>query len=174
MCSFPPPLHLSQLRKSDVIKKEREKALKEMGIALNDKGNTLGVFSPQKQPHLLNLSDDPQMCELLVYYIQPGRTRVGSASHEQGVVGEEEEREKEEDEEEDGAEEGGKEIEEAQDIVLTGEGIADEHCFFQFEDGVVTFVWVGGGGVVVVVSISGLGSHMAISDCIRWREPRLT
>ena len=69
--------------KSEVIKHEREAALRDMGIALKDDGDAVGVFSPQKGPHLLNLSDDPLMSELLLYYISSGVTRAGRPDAEQ-------------------------------------------------------------------------------------------
>ena len=37
----------------------------------------MGVFSPKKTPHLLNLNEDPLMSECLLYYIKEGITRVG-------------------------------------------------------------------------------------------------
>lgn len=42
-------------------------------------GGTVGVFSPKKTPHLVNLNEDPFMSECLLYYIKDGVTRVGSA-----------------------------------------------------------------------------------------------
>lgn len=81
-----------------------------MGIALRDDGGgAVGVFSPQKAPHLLNLNEDPLMSELLLYYLSPGTTRAGrdgAATH--------------------------------QDIQLSGVGILEEHCIFTNDDGVVT------------------------------------
>jgi kinesin family protein 1 len=56
---------------------EREALLAEMGVALRQDGNTVGVFSPKKTPHLLNLNEDPLMSECLLYYIKEGITRVG-------------------------------------------------------------------------------------------------
>eukprot|EP01147_Barroeca_monosierra_P005438 gene5438-7154_t len=94
--------------KSEVIKQEREHALREMGIALKDDGDAVGVFSPQKGPHLLNLSDDPLMSELLLYYISSGMTRAGRPD-----------------------------AEEKQHIQLSGEGIESTHCIFENENGVV-------------------------------------
>lgn len=46
---------------------------------LLDLGGTVGVFSPKKTPHLVNLNEDPFMSECLLYYIKDGVTRVGSA-----------------------------------------------------------------------------------------------
>ena len=49
--------------------------LAEMGVALSEDGGTVGVFSPKKSPHLVNLNEDPLMNECLLYYIKEGITR---------------------------------------------------------------------------------------------------
>ena len=46
-----------------------------MGVAIREDGNTVGVFSPKKTPHLVNLNEDPLMSECLLYYIKGGCTR---------------------------------------------------------------------------------------------------
>lgn len=51
-------------------------------ILLLNLGGTVGVFSPKKTPHLVNLNEDPFMSECLLYYIKDGVTRVGSADSE--------------------------------------------------------------------------------------------
>lgn len=56
---------------------EREALLAEMGVALREDGGTVGVFSPKKTPHLVNLNEDPLMSECLLYHIKDGVTRVG-------------------------------------------------------------------------------------------------
>ena len=71
-----------KLRKTDQIRKEREKVLEEMGVALKEDGATIGVFSPKKTPHLVNLNEDPLMSECLLYYIKQGTTRVGGGCHQ--------------------------------------------------------------------------------------------
>lgn len=38
-------------------------------------GNALGIFSPKKTPHLVNLNEDPFMSECLLYYLKEGITR---------------------------------------------------------------------------------------------------
>jgi hypothetical protein len=53
---------------------EREAVLAEMGVALKEDGGTIGVFSPKKTPHLVNLNEDPLMSECLIYYIKDGTT----------------------------------------------------------------------------------------------------
>ncbi|VDI04128.1 kinesin family member 1 [Mytilus galloprovincialis] len=53
-----------------------------MGVALKEDGATIGVFSPKKTPHLVNLNEDPLMSECLLYYIKQGTTKVGGGSHQ--------------------------------------------------------------------------------------------
>ncbi|XP_007900346.1 kinesin-like protein KIF1B isoform X2 [Callorhinchus milii] len=91
-----------KLRKTEAIRMEREALLAEMGVAIREDGGTLGVFSPKKTPHLVNLNEDPLMSECLLYYIKDGITRVGQADAER-----------------------------RQDIVLSGAHIKEEHCSFR-------------------------------------------
>ncbi|XP_027870679.1 kinesin-like protein KIF1B isoform X1 [Xiphophorus couchianus] len=93
-----------KLRKTEAIRMEREALLAEMGVAIREDGGTLGVFSPKKTPHLVNLNEDPLMSECLLYYIKDGITRVGQADTER-----------------------------RQDIVLSGAHIKEEHCIFRSE-----------------------------------------
>ncbi|XP_062822088.1 kinesin-like protein KIF1B isoform X3 [Anolis carolinensis] len=93
-----------KLRKTEAIRMEREALLAEMGVAIREDGGTLGVFSPKKTPHLVNLNEDPLMSECLLYYIKDGITRVGQADAER-----------------------------RQDIVLSGAHIKEEHCIFRSE-----------------------------------------
>ncbi|XP_077588150.1 kinesin-like protein KIF1B isoform X12 [Stigmatopora nigra] len=93
-----------KLRKTEAIRMEREALLAEMGVAIREDGGTLGVFSPKKTPHLVNLNEDPLMSECLLYYIKDGVTRVGQADAER-----------------------------RQDIVLSGAHIKEEHCIFRSE-----------------------------------------
>uniref|UniRef100_A0A8C7FMQ3 Kinesin family member 1B n=1 Tax=Oncorhynchus kisutch TaxID=8019 RepID=A0A8C7FMQ3_ONCKI len=65
-----------KLRKTEAIRMEREALLAEMGVAIREDGGTLGVFSPKKTPHLVNLNEDPLMSECLLYYIKDGITRL--------------------------------------------------------------------------------------------------
>lgn len=65
-----------KLQKTEEIQKEREAALEELGISI-EKGN-VGLSTPKKMPHLVNLSDDPLLAECLVYNIKPGMTTVGN------------------------------------------------------------------------------------------------
>uniref|UniRef100_A0AAR2JEZ3 Kinesin-like protein n=1 Tax=Pygocentrus nattereri TaxID=42514 RepID=A0AAR2JEZ3_PYGNA len=66
-----------KLQKTEAIRHEREALLAEMGVAIREDGGTVGVFSPKKTPHLVNLNEDPLMSECLLYYIKDGVTRVG-------------------------------------------------------------------------------------------------
>ncbi|KAJ8389624.1 hypothetical protein AAFF_G00118610 [Aldrovandia affinis] len=90
-----------KLRRTEAIRMEREALLAEMGVAMREDGGTLGVFSPKKTPHLVNLNEDPLMSECLLYYIKDGITRVGRVDAGR-----------------------------RQDIVLSGHFIKDEHCTF--------------------------------------------
>lgn len=49
---------------------QREAVFAEMGVAVKEDGNTVGVFSPKRTPHLVNLNEDPFMSECLIYYIK--------------------------------------------------------------------------------------------------------
>uniref|UniRef100_A0A674K6K4 Kinesin family member 1C n=1 Tax=Terrapene triunguis TaxID=2587831 RepID=A0A674K6K4_9SAUR len=62
---------------SDWVCRRREALLAEMGVAVREDGGTVGVFSPKKTPHLVNLNEDPLMSECLLYHIKDGVTRVG-------------------------------------------------------------------------------------------------
>ncbi len=44
----------------------REASLAELGIVTRKDGNALGIFSPKKTPHLVNLNEDPLMSECLL------------------------------------------------------------------------------------------------------------
>ncbi|XP_066296370.1 kinesin-like protein KIF1A isoform X18 [Branchiostoma lanceolatum] len=67
-----------KLKKTELVKQEREAALAELGVALDGTGITIGVCSPKNTPHLVNLNEDPLMSECLLYYIKPGIMKVGS------------------------------------------------------------------------------------------------
>ncbi|XP_067369452.1 kinesin-like protein KIF1A isoform X11 [Channa argus] len=95
-----------KLRRTEAIRMEREALLAEMGVAIREDGGTVGVFSPKKTPHLVNLNEDPLMSECLLYYIKDGITRVGRLDASS-----------------------------RQDIVLSGHFIKDEHCTFTSSSG---------------------------------------
>uniref|UniRef100_A0A671SYQ8 plus-end-directed kinesin ATPase n=1 Tax=Sinocyclocheilus anshuiensis TaxID=1608454 RepID=A0A671SYQ8_9TELE len=90
-----------KLRRTEAIRMDREALLVEMGVAMREDGGTVGVFSPKKTPHLVNLNEDPLMSECLLYYIKDGITRVGREDASR-----------------------------RQDIVLSGHFIKEEHCTF--------------------------------------------
>ncbi|XP_071656370.1 kinesin-like protein KIF1C isoform X7 [Patagioenas fasciata] len=66
-----------KLRRTEQLRREREAQLAELGVFLREDGATVGVFSPKKTPHLVNLSEDPLMPECLLYQLKDGDTRVG-------------------------------------------------------------------------------------------------
>uniref|UniRef100_A0A2R9C138 Kinesin family member 1C n=1 Tax=Pan paniscus TaxID=9597 RepID=A0A2R9C138_PANPA len=65
----------------------REALLAEMGVAVREDGGTVGVFSPKKTPHLVNLNEDPLMSECLLYHIKDGVTRVGQVDMDIKLTG---------------------------------------------------------------------------------------
>jgi kinesin family protein 1 len=107
-----------RLEKTQVIHKEREAALEELGISI-EKG-FIGLSTPKKMPHLVNLSDDPLLAECLVYNIKPGTTHVGNV-----------------------------ETSTTAQIRLNGSKILQEHCRFENDNGVVTLVPNEGAAVMV-------------------------
>uniref|UniRef100_A0A8C8RLV2 Kinesin family member 1C n=1 Tax=Pelusios castaneus TaxID=367368 RepID=A0A8C8RLV2_9SAUR len=76
-----------KLRKTEALRMEREALLAEMGVAVREDGGTVGVFSPKKTPHLVNLNEDPLMSECLLYHIKDGLTRVGQVDVEIKLTG---------------------------------------------------------------------------------------
>ena len=108
-----------KLEKTEQIHKEREAALEELGISI-EKG-FVGVSTPKRMPHLVNLSDDPLLAECLVYNIKPGTTAVGNVE-DPGTTSE---------------------------IRLNGSKIMKDHCAFENIDGHVTLVPREGAAVMV-------------------------
>ncbi|XP_017782676.1 PREDICTED: kinesin-like protein unc-104 isoform X6 [Nicrophorus vespilloides] len=98
-----------KLKRTEAIRIQREAVFAEMGVAVKEDGNTVGVFSPKQTPHLVNLNEDPSMSECLIYYIKDGVTRIGSA-----------------------------EANIPQDVQLSGSHINSEHCTFENKEGVIT------------------------------------
>ncbi|KAI9268325.1 hypothetical protein BDA99DRAFT_558482 [Phascolomyces articulosus] len=96
-----------KLKKTEEIQIERERALEDLGITVYK--NNVGVYTPKKMPHLVNLSEDPLMSECLVYQLKPGNTRVGKESSETPA-----------------------------EIRLSGSNIQEEHCVFENDNGAVT------------------------------------
>ncbi|KAG0207019.1 kinesin-like protein Klp8 [Mortierella sp. NVP41] len=96
-----------KLRKTQEIQQERERTLEELGISV-EKGH-IGLHTPKKMPHLVNLNEDPLMSECLVYQLKPGKTQVGRL---ESTI--------------------------AADIRLSGTNIHDEHCYFDNTNSTVT------------------------------------
>lgn len=107
-----------KLQKTEEIHKEREAKLEELGISI-EKG-FVGLHTPKKMPHLVNLSDDPLLAECLVYNLKPGTTMVGNVE----TTG-------------------------TAEVRLNGSKILPEHCTFENVDGVVTVVPKPNAGVMV-------------------------
>ncbi|KAL9031000.1 MAG: hypothetical protein Q9196_000938 [Gyalolechia fulgens] len=99
-----------KLQKTEQIHKEREAALEELGISI-EKG-FVGLSTPKKMPHLVNLSDDPLLAECLVYNIKPGTTTVGNVEDSSANT----------------------------EIRLNGSKILKDHCTFENTDGFVTLI----------------------------------
>lgn len=110
-----------KLAKTEEIHKEREAALEELGISI-EKG-FVGLSTPKKMPHLVNLSDDPLLAECLVYNLKPGITTVGNVESN---------------------------ADHQANIRLNGSRILHEHCVFEnAPDGVVTLIPGEGAAVMV-------------------------
>lgn len=62
-----------KLKRTEQIRVQREAVFAEMGVAVKEDGITVGVFSPKKTPHLVNLNEDPNLSECLLYYIKDGK-----------------------------------------------------------------------------------------------------
>lgn len=109
-----------KLAKTEEIHKEREAALEELGISI-EKG-FIGLTTPKKMPHLVNLSDDPLLAECLVYNLKPGLTTVGNVESN---------------------------ADHQANIRLNGSRILHEHCVFENANDVVTLIPGDGAAVMV-------------------------
>ncbi|KAH8911024.1 kinesin [Coniochaeta sp. PMI_546] len=109
-----------KLAKTEEIHKEREAALEELGISI-EKG-FIGLTTPKKMPHLVNLSDDPLLAECLVYNLKPGLTTVGNVESN---------------------------ADHQANIRLNGSRILHEHCVFENANDVVTLIPGEGAAVMV-------------------------
>ncbi|KAK2865250.1 hypothetical protein FQN49_003769, partial [Arthroderma sp. PD_2] len=107
-----------KLLKTEEIHKEREAALEELGISI-EKG-FVGLSTPKKMPHLVNLSDDPLLAECLVYNIKPGTTTVGNVDTSTTC-----------------------------EIRLNGSKILHKHCTFEHVDNIVTVIPNEGAAVMI-------------------------
>ncbi|GLB33311.1 putative TRAFAC class myosin-kinesin ATPase superfamily protein [Lyophyllum shimeji] len=96
-----------KMQRTQEVQKEREKALEELGITVEK--NLVGVHTPKKMPHLVNLNEDPLMSECLIYQIKPGKTVVGRMDNDKPAA-----------------------------IRLSGDNILEEHCYFENNEGKVT------------------------------------
>lgn len=99
------------MKRTEQIRLQREAVFAEMGVAVKEDGDTVGVFSPKMTPHLVNLNEDPTLSECLLYYIKDGVTRLGTS-----------------------------EANIPQDIQLSGPYILKEHLILENRSGVVTLV----------------------------------
>ncbi|KAJ7047871.1 kinesin-like protein [Mycena alexandri] len=95
-----------KMTRTQEVQKEREKALEELGITVEK--NLVGVHTPKRMPHLVNLNEDPLMSECLIYQIKPGKTMVGRLDSEKPAA-----------------------------IRLSGDNILEEHCYFENTEGKV-------------------------------------
>ncbi|KAJ7929078.1 kinesin-like protein [Mycena leptocephala] len=95
-----------KMARTQEVQKEREKALEELGITVEK--NLVGVHTPKRMPHLVNLNEDPLMSECLIYQIKPGKTMVGRLDSEKPAA-----------------------------IRLSGDNILEEHCYFENTEGKV-------------------------------------
>jgi kinesin family protein 1 len=108
-----------KLQKTEEI--HNEAALEELGISI-EKG-FIGLSTPKKMPHLVNLSDDPLLAECLVYNLKPGTTTVGNVDTN---------------------------ADNQANIRLNGTRILHDHCKFEnAPDGTVTVVPSEGASVMV-------------------------
>ena len=107
-----------KLIKTEKIQREREAALEELGISIEK--NFVGLSTPKKMPHLVNLSDDPLLAECLVYNLKPGTTSVGNANSTESI-----------------------------DIRLNGSKIHDCHCIFTNMNDTVNVTPEGSASVLV-------------------------
>ncbi|XP_025113776.1 kinesin-like protein KIF14 isoform X3 [Pomacea canaliculata] len=94
-----------RLRQAEERKEEESKQLERSGVAIK---------VDNQLPNLVNLNEDPQLSELLLYVIKTGQTRVGRK--------------------------GGNSI---HDIQLSGALIADNHCIINNMEGIVNITPIG-------------------------------
>ncbi|KAH8106354.1 kinesin-domain-containing protein [Cristinia sonorae] len=96
-----------KMKRTQEVQLQREQALEELGISVEK--NNVGVHTPKRMPHLVNLNEDPLMSECLIYQLKPGRTMIGRLDSMKPAS-----------------------------IRLSGESILEEHCYFDNLDGKVT------------------------------------
>eukprot|EP00730_Choanoeca_flexa_P000715 TRINITY_DN10309_c0_g1_i1.p1 TRINITY_DN10309_c0_g1~~TRINITY_DN10309_c0_g1_i1.p1 ORF type:complete len:916 (+),score=292.94 TRINITY_DN10309_c0_g1_i1:36-2750(+) len=93
-----------KVKQAEAVKEERTKVLEEVGIRVKE-GAAVGMSSPKKRPHLVNMGDPMDEDELLLYYLQEVTT-IGTGSD-------------------------GEEC----DVTLRGDGIMPEHGLIIEEEG---------------------------------------
>ncbi|KAI5305088.1 kinesin-like protein Klp8, partial [Ascosphaera atra] len=128
-----------KLQKTEKIHKEREQALEDLGISI-EKG-FVGLSTPKKSPHLVNLSDDPLLTECLVYNIKPGYTVVGHVDAVGPLIVPPEATA--------AAENGDTKATNPSEIRLDGSRILAHHCTFENVDNIVTIIPSPGAAVMV-------------------------
>ncbi|KAI0346933.1 kinesin-domain-containing protein [Trametopsis cervina] len=96
-----------KMQRTQLVQKEREQALEELGITV-ERGD-VGVHTPKRTPHLVNLNEDPLMSECLIYQLKPGQTLIGRLDSDKPAA-----------------------------IRLSGDSIKEDHCYFENNDGKVT------------------------------------
>ncbi|KAJ1971845.1 hypothetical protein H4R35_005019, partial [Dimargaris xerosporica] len=101
-----------KLRKTQTIQQEREKVLEDLGICLDE--DHVGLHTPKRMPHLVNLNEDPLMSECLIYNLKPGITKVGRLEPLDPASSP------------------------TVEIKLSGKVIRDYHCYFENVQGAVT------------------------------------
>ncbi|RKP33473.1 kif1c protein, partial [Dimargaris cristalligena] len=104
-----------KLRKTQDVQQEREKVLEDLGISLDQ--DQVGLRTPKRMPHLVNLNEDPLMSECLIYNLKPGLTRVGRLEPINPPTDAP-----------------------SVEIKLTGKVIKNYHCHFDNDEGRVTLV----------------------------------
>lgn len=65
-----------KLAQRDAAERERENLLAELGVQVDARG--VSISTPRKTPYLVNLSEDPQLSECLIYNLRDGLTRCGT------------------------------------------------------------------------------------------------
>ncbi len=108
-----------KLHRTQEIQRQREAALDDLGISVIMGG--VGLHTPKRTPHLVNLSEDPLLSECLVYNIRPGITVVGNGNDaSDGVT-----------------------------IKLRGSKILNRHCHFENKGNTVTLSAYDGARVLI-------------------------
>ncbi|KAK5127735.1 hypothetical protein LTR08_004216 [Meristemomyces frigidus] len=146
-----------KLQKTELIHREREQALEDLGISI-EKG-FVGLSTPKKMPHLVNLSDDPLLAECLVYNLKPGTTTVGNVDTNRPHHSPPADADDDDTTATDGLEatpSHDSDVSAAVDIRLNGSKILHTHCTFENIDNIVTLFPAAEGAAIMV---NGLRIH---------------